>query len=285
MRCFTQGRRKKRRRAGQHQKDHRGRAGKARGAIEGLQQHHRIGAVLEAREQVRHAELAHRNGGDHHQPADQALPQARQHDAGELLPARGAERGGRLFEPAEVEVAQVGEQRVGEVGQGEDRVRRDQQRHRAQPGREVGVEHDHVAEGQRNGRHRHRRGAHDARRQAAAAPRAVIQRIGQRQRQHGVDGAGSHCHHEAAHEGLAKGGIEPEVDIPLPGDARGQQRVGPVAAHAAYQQQGDGQQQVQAVDERDAADQGLSPNVMGTRHTFRMRYCPRRSMPPRCLEF
>ncbi|MCY1539054.1 hypothetical protein D9M68_746230 [compost metagenome] len=153
-------------------------------------------------------------------------------------------------------MAQVGGQRVRGVGQREDRVRGDQQRHRAQPGCEVGVEHDHVAEGQRDGRHRDRRGAHDARRDAAAAPRAVVQRIGQRQRQHRVDRAGRHRHHEAAHEGLAERGVQPQVDIPLPGDARGQQRVGPVAAEAADRQQGDGQQQVQAVDERDAANQG-----------------------------
>jgi hypothetical protein len=255
-RCFTMRGRKKGRRARQHEEDHRGRAGKARGAIEGLQQHHRVGAVLEAREQVRHAELAHRNGGHHHQPADQALAQAGQHDAGELLPARGAERGCGLFEPAQVQVAQVGQQRVREVGQRKNGVRRDQQRHRAQPGRKVGVEDDHVAEGHGDGRHRHRRGAHDARRQAAAAPGAVVQRIGQRQRQHGVDGAGRQGHHEAADEGLAKRRVEPQVDVPLARDARGQQRVGPVAAKAADQQQGDGQQQVQAVDERDAANQG-----------------------------
>lgn len=259
MRFFHERGRQEGRGAGQQQQDHGRCAGKTGRAVEGLQQHHRIGAVLEAGEQVRQAELADRDRRHHHQPAEQALAQARQHDARELLPARGAQRGRSLLQSVQAEMAQVGQQRVGEVGQRVDRMRCDQQRHRAQPGQPVGVEHDHVAEAERDGGHRHRHGADDAGREAAAAVRAMVERIGQRQREHGVDGAGRERNHQAVEEGLAEGTVLPQVYVPLAGDALGQQAVGPAAARAADHQQCDRQQQVEAVSQCGATNQACLP--------------------------
>ena len=84
----------------QCEQDHRRRAGESGRAVEGLQQHHRIGAAEEARDQIRELEFADRQRRDDDQAGEDRMTQRRQHDVHEALPAAAAQRLRSVLEDA-----------------------------------------------------------------------------------------------------------------------------------------------------------------------------------------
>src|SRR5207253_4976464 len=101
----------------EREQDHRGRAGESGRAVERLQQDDRIRAIEEARDEIRELELADRQRRYDDQAREYRLPQRRQHDMREALPAAAAERFGRVLERAQSQPLHVGDDGLQKVGQ------------------------------------------------------------------------------------------------------------------------------------------------------------------------
>jgi hypothetical protein len=252
-------RRQRARRRGEERKgeQHHGRgAGEAGGAVEGLQQHDRIGAREEAGDEVRELELADRQCRDGDEAGDEAAAQRGHDDVEEAAGEAGAQGFGGGFELGEAEMPHVADEGLHEIGQGQHDMAGDEHREAAEPRQRVRREDEDEAEAEHQRRHRDRQERDEVERGAQPRAPAGVERIGERQAEQRADDAGRGDDLEAGEEGAAEARVAPDLLVPGERRAARQKRVGPRAAERADRQEDDRQGEVDEIERGDDGHRG-----------------------------